>query len=108
MKKNCAAWTLGCLSSGRMTARSSSETAIHYGGLGRFELLAWLRSVARLANVDGAVLVDDIGRLHETLHLLSRTFEKSRHGGTTTNLELTAPRRAVGEVNPAVEASGRA
>lgn len=31
---------------------------------------------------------DDIGRLHETLWVLSRTFIKSRHGGTKTRLEL--------------------
>lgn len=31
---------------------------------------------------------DDVGGVHERMYVLGRSFEKSRHGGTTTNLEL--------------------
>lgn len=34
---------------------------------------------------------DEVSGLHETLYILSRTFNKSRGGGTTTSLELIRP-----------------
>ncbi len=42
--------------------------------------------------VDTMVTVDDdYNRIHEDLYVLSRTFSKSRQGGTKTHLELIRP-----------------